>query len=105
MINSIDTHQVTSILQKAHQHWGSGQVVQAEEYCQQVLAILPEQPDALRLLGLIANFYGRRDQAIYFLRLAIISPYAPTTDLDNPDEMYQLNSHQNEAEITPLQRE
>jgi tetratricopeptide (TPR) repeat protein len=96
---SIDPQLIGSLLKKADLHWQAGQASQAEQCCQQVLAIWPGQPDALHILGLIAHAYGRLDQAISLLKQAIMSPRAPASYLSNLAEMYRLKGNLAEAEL------
>lgn len=55
----------------------AGHLQQAESIYRQILAIVPEQPDALHLLGLIADQVGRPADAVSLIRKAIgIAPTA-----------------------------
>jgi len=49
----------------------AGQLVEAETYYRQVLAIQPDHADALHLLGLIAHQFGRPEVAVELIRRAI----------------------------------
>ena len=89
---------VEQALNQAHNHWNAGQADQAEQLCQQVLALWPGQSDALHLLGLIAHAYGNLDLAIDHLRQACLAPRAPATYLSNLAEMCRQAGHLTEAE-------
>jgi tetratricopeptide (TPR) repeat protein len=60
-----------SSLKLAVQHHQAGQLAQAEAIYRQVLAVQPNQPDALHLLGLLAHQAGRQEVAIELIRRAI----------------------------------
>lgn len=53
-----------------------GQLAMAEPYFRQILAVLPEHPDALQFLGVIELQKGRFEEAVQLLRLAV--SLAPT---------------------------
>lgn len=78
---------VEQALTQAHAHWNAGQADQAEQLCQQVLALWPGQSDALHLMGLMAHAYGNLDLAIDHLRRASLAPRAPAIYLSNLAEM------------------
>jgi len=54
----------------ARQHYDAGRLTAAEDLCRKVLSDGPARPDALLLLGLIADRAGRNDAAAEFLRRA-----------------------------------
>jgi predicted O-linked N-acetylglucosamine transferase (SPINDLY family) len=62
---------VQDALQTAIQHHRSGQLGQAEQIYRQILAQQPNHPDALHLLGLIAQQVGRIDIAADLIRQSI----------------------------------
>jgi Flp pilus assembly protein TadD len=72
-----DTISISDALRRARAHWKAGDAGEAERYCERVLAARPDQPDALHLLGLIANAHGNLDLAIDRLRRACLAPRAP----------------------------
>jgi tetratricopeptide (TPR) repeat protein len=74
-------------LKRAQAHWSAGEVDQAEQLCQRVLAAWPGQTDALHLLGLMAHAYGKLDLAIARLREACKTPRAPAIYSSNLAEM------------------
>ena len=80
----MDIHQA---IRRAHSHWNAGQADQAEQLCQQVIAVWPGQADAMHLMGLIAHAYGNLDLALAHLRRACQAPRAPATYYSNLAEM------------------
>ena len=80
---------IPEALARANAHWNAGQTDQAEQLCQQVLAVWPGQADALHLLGLMAHAYGNLDLAISHLRQACLAPRAPALYSSNLAEMYR----------------
>src|SRR5579864_330990 len=65
------------LLDSAHACWNAGHAQGAEELCRRVLRKLPDQPDALNLLGLIAYARGESARAVSLLKHACRSPEAP----------------------------
>ena len=55
----------------AWEQYRAGQVAQAESICRRILAQQPDRPDALHLLGVIANQTGHGEQAIALLSRAV----------------------------------
>lgn len=62
---------VAEVLQRAAIHHQNGQYADAENLYRQVLAINPNHPDALHLLGLIEQQSGHFEQAIKLIEKAI----------------------------------
>jgi tetratricopeptide (TPR) repeat protein len=61
----------------AQQHFRAGRPQDAESICSRILSQKPDQPDALQLMGLIANQAGRPDAAVRFLeRVVHLAPTA-----------------------------
>jgi predicted O-linked N-acetylglucosamine transferase (SPINDLY family) len=63
-----------SIAQSMQAAWAqlrAGRLPEAERICQSVLAAEPEQPDALNLLGVLANQSGQRERALELLGRAL----------------------------------
>jgi tetratricopeptide (TPR) repeat protein len=89
---------VEQALAQANAHWNAGQADQAEQLCQQVLALWPGQSDALHLMGLMAHAYGNLDLAIDHLRRACQAPRAPAIYLSNLAEMCRQAGQLVEAE-------
>lgn len=58
-------------LQVALQHQRAGRLHEAEIVCRQVLTADSQNPDALHLLGLLADRLGRRDEAVDLIGQAI----------------------------------
>lgn len=59
------------LLAKAFEHYQKGQVLQAQQLCQQIIKKQPPQADALNLLGIIACQLGQGEQGIAYLQQAI----------------------------------
>ena len=85
-------------LNRANAHWNAGQAAQAEQLCLRVLQVLPQQPDALHLLGLMAYAYSKLDMAIDYLRRASATLGVPAIYLSNLAEMYRQKGLLAEAE-------
>jgi protein O-GlcNAc transferase len=62
---------VQQILQQALQHHNAGRIPEAHALYEQVLALEPDQPDALHLLGLIALQTNRPAEGIELIRRAL----------------------------------
>lgn len=60
-----------ALIESALKHFTEGKPEEAEAICQQALTAEPQQPDALRLLGVIAVQRGNHDLAFDFLNQAI----------------------------------
>jgi len=58
-------------LQIAEEHWNAGRTEQAEAICRQVLAIQPNHPVALRLLGMSLYSRGNTREALALLQRAV----------------------------------
>jgi tetratricopeptide (TPR) repeat protein len=89
---------IPEALNRASAHWNAGQAPQAEQFCLQILQVLPDQPDAMHLLGLMAHAYGKLELAIDYLRKACLSPAAPATYCSNLAEMCRQKGLLAEAE-------
>jgi tetratricopeptide (TPR) repeat protein len=68
--------QITRDLEAALAGHKAGQRDRAERLCRKVLRREPHQPDALRLLGVIASERGRHDYAVQLLSRALAGPAA-----------------------------
>jgi tetratricopeptide (TPR) repeat protein len=93
-----DTISISDALRRARAHWKAGDAGEAERYCERVLAARPDQPDALHLLGLIANAHGDLDLAIDRLRRACLAPRAPAVYSSDLADAYRRNGRLAEAE-------
>jgi len=62
-----ETKPVQQVLACALQHHAAGQLFEAEKLYHQVLQENPEQPEALRLLGVLARQMGKCDLAVAFI--------------------------------------
>lgn len=65
------TFSISEALTIAVQHHQAGRLQAAEQLYRQVLAIDPQQVDALHLLGVIAHQAGRHEMAVELIRAAI----------------------------------
>jgi Flp pilus assembly protein TadD len=61
---------ITNTMETALRHYGSGDLVQTERACREVLQREPHQAHALHLLGIIRHQHGQHLEAIAHLRLA-----------------------------------
>jgi tetratricopeptide (TPR) repeat protein len=69
---------IDQTMRMAVQHHEAGQLREAEHLYRSVLAQVPNHPDAMHLLGLIARRVGQADAAIDLIRRAIeINPHSP----------------------------
>lgn len=64
-------HELQPSLAIAIQHHKAGRLRDAEEIYQRILAVQPNQPDALNLLGVLAAQSGRTDAGIEYFQRAI----------------------------------
>jgi tetratricopeptide (TPR) repeat protein len=67
---SKDRHQINAAMQQAIALHQRGRIGDAESLCRQVLAVEPDHPDALYLLGLAAFQGGNPSQAVELIRRA-----------------------------------
>src|SRR5437867_6056143 len=73
----------------AVEHYNSNRFAEAESICRQVLAVAPQQQDALHVLGLVAHRVGRNDIAVQLLtRVAAQNPTRSDV-LNNLGEVYR----------------
>jgi tetratricopeptide (TPR) repeat protein len=89
---------ISDALSRAYSHWNAGQAPQAEQLCMRVLQVIPQQPDALNLLGVMAHAYGKLDMAVDFLRRACAMSGGPAIYLSNLAEMCRQKGLLAEAE-------
>jgi protein O-GlcNAc transferase len=69
---------IDQAMQTAIEHQRAGRLREAEALYRQVLAVQPNQPDAIHLLGFLAHQTNHRDEALALIRRAIaIAPDAP----------------------------
>ena len=68
---SVQSTMFQAAIEDALQHHSAGRLAEAEAIYQQVLQADPEHPDALHLLGVIANQVGRNDIAVDLISKAI----------------------------------
>ena len=69
---------VQELLQQGLGYHQSGHLSQAEVIYRKILQLAPDQPDALHLLGMVANQAGQNELAVDLISKAIgISPVAP----------------------------
>ncbi|WP_321899592.1 tetratricopeptide repeat-containing sulfotransferase family protein [Paraburkholderia heleia] len=98
-----ETLTIPEALSRAHAHWEAGQAAQAETLCRRVLAAVPDQPDALHLLGLMAHAYGHLDAAIAHLGTACRAPSVPASYAANLAEMCRQKGLLAQAEAAARQ--
>jgi tetratricopeptide (TPR) repeat protein len=79
------------------QHHQSGRLQQAEAIYRQVLQQQPNQPDALHLLGVIAQQVGRYDVAIELIGRAISSGLRTAAAYNNLGEAYRHTGNEARA--------
>jgi predicted O-linked N-acetylglucosamine transferase (SPINDLY family) len=86
---------VDGILNQAVAHHQAGQLAQAEALYRQVLQAAPDQPDALRLLGLIALQVGQYAMALPLLDKAIQArPGFAEAYADRGNALHRLQQYQ-----------
>lgn len=90
---------IEQALAVAYGHWNAGQINQAELLCQKVLAVWPENSEALHLLGLMSCNWGNLDLAIDYLRRACRAPRAPSVYFSNLAEMCRRKNLLDEGEV------
>jgi tetratricopeptide (TPR) repeat protein len=89
---------ISEALNRAYAHWNAGQAPHAEQLCRRVLQNLPQQPDALHLLGIMAHAYGKLDMSLDFLRRASRAPGVAPVYLSNFAEIARQKGLLAEAE-------
>ena len=62
---------ISEALAIAIQHHQAGRLQAAEQIYRQILAVEPNQADALHLLGVIAHQVGKHEVAVEYIRRAI----------------------------------
>src|SRR5262249_11355813 len=62
---------VEQALQLAIEHWQAGRPAEAEALCRKIVSAEPRHADALYLLGVVAGYLGRADEAVSLLEQAI----------------------------------
>jgi len=67
----MSTVNIQEAIRIAMRHHQAGELAQAEAIYRQVLALDPDNPDALHLLGTIADRLGRHDEAVRLINRAI----------------------------------
>lgn len=69
---------ISKLIQTAMEHHQAGRLPEAEAIYQQVLQVVPDHPDALHLLGVLANQTGKNVIAVELIRRAIlVNPSSP----------------------------
>jgi tetratricopeptide (TPR) repeat protein len=91
------TLSIDQAMATAYAHWNAGQAAQAEQLSQRVLAVSPEYPDALHLMGLLAYTHGNRSMAIDYIKRACASPRASAQYFSNLAEMCRQTGRLGEA--------
>ncbi len=62
---------IPQVLARAIEHHRAGRLQAAEQIYRQILAVAPDQPDALHLLGVIASQAGKPEVAVQYIERAI----------------------------------
>ena len=88
---------ISEAMALALQHYLSGNLQQAEIFCQQILHVDPTHPEALHLLGVIAHQLGKHELAVAYISRAI--QLAPTVASfhSNLGEVYRARGQLAEA--------
>ena len=96
-VGSVTSVALADALTLAERNRAAGRLIEAEAQCRRVLAVRPDEPDAIHLLGLIAHQSGKLGEAIGHLRRA--TALAPDVALfhANLGEMYRLAGRTDEA--------
>jgi tetratricopeptide (TPR) repeat protein len=84
-------------LQLGVQHHSAGRLAEAEAVYRQILAAIPNQPDALHLLGVIAHQAGQHTAAIEIINRAIESGSRQSGTYNNLGEAYRALGRDAEA--------
>jgi len=62
----------------ANQHFAAGRLTEAEAVCRALTTSCPEEPEAFKLLGVIAYMTGRTEEAVALMsRAAELAPAQP----------------------------
>ena len=85
-------------LQEANRLFRAGQPQPAIELCHKILLAVPGEPNALHVLGVIANAQGQFDRGAAYLRRACLSPSAPAAAFTDLAEVLRQNGSLEEAE-------
>lgn len=94
---------ISEALQLAVQHHQRGEIPQAAHIYRQILAAVPDNPDALHLLGLIQRQCGQIDEAARLIRLSLASrPFFPEGYYNLGNTLREL--HGPGAAIAPYRR-
>ncbi len=75
----------------------AGQLAEAERLLNYILAVMPRQPDALHLSGIVAFRLGRHDEALAKLEQAIALAVDPSLYLRNICEVYRVMGRLDDA--------
>lgn len=70
-VNGLQQQQLANALQAAYQFQQAGHATQAEDICRRILSAIPNQADALHLLGVIALRDGDIESAVSYLGKAV----------------------------------
>ncbi len=73
--------EVLAALQAAAAHYSARRYREASQILQKILSVLPNNPDALHLTGLLAFDTGKLVEAEKLIRMAINAVSAPSTDM------------------------
>jgi|TARA_Y100000310_G_scaffold323221_1_gene383291 predicted O-linked N-acetylglucosamine transferase (SPINDLY family) len=84
-------------MQRALQHHHRGELQQAEQLYQQILAVNPHQADANHFLGVIAHQIGHNDDAVLLIQRAIQTDPQVTEPYNSLGEAFRALSRFDEA--------
>ena len=88
---------INQAMQTAVGHHQAGRVAEAEAIYRQVLAVQPQNPDALHLLGVIALQTGHPEAAIQLITQALAVKTDDSSFHSNLGEAYRSIGRQEEA--------
>ncbi|HVT87918.1 MAG TPA: tetratricopeptide repeat protein [Tepidisphaeraceae bacterium] len=93
---------VDESIQRGIEYHSAGQLQQAEQIYRQILQEMPDQPDALHLLGVIGQQVGQLETAAEFIERAIAVQPAAAIYHSNLAEVYRQLGKLNQAEASAL---
>ncbi len=85
-------------LQEANRLFKAGQPQPAIEFCHKILQAMPGEPNALHMLGFIANSQGQLEASAAYLRRACLSSSAPAVAFADLSEVLRRKGLYEEAE-------
>ncbi|MBF0587664.1 MAG: tetratricopeptide repeat protein [Magnetococcales bacterium] len=98
--NNGQTLSIPQAIQHALNHHQAGQFPEAEAIYRQILSADPNQPDALHLLGAIAQQFGQVDDAIHLMERAVAANNALAPAHCNLGHLYRQQGRRKKALIS-----